>query len=172
MTTITDEKQHIMGVFDDEEPLVAAFRALQEQKVEIADVFTPFPVHHILEHHGRKSRIITVSWFFGFFAAVAVLAFLYYTAVIDWPLNYGGKPSSAFPSFIVITIILTIFSVTILSLFTFSARAKLWPNIGKPVYHAGATDDKFVIMFERERIDEATVKKILTDLGAVEIIEK
>lgn len=167
-----DNKKYLMGVFADDEPLVGAFRKLQEEKVEIADVFTPFPVHHILEHHGRKSRIITVSWFFGFFAAVAVLAFLYYTAVVDWPLNYGGKPSSAFPSFLVITIVLTIFSVTILSLFTFSVRAKLWPNVDKPIFHAGATDDKFVILFEKEKIDESRVKQLLNDLGAVEIIEK
>ncbi|MFC2080216.1 DUF3341 domain-containing protein [Bacteroidota bacterium] len=167
-----EEKLHIMGVFNDEEPLLVAFRELQKEKVEISDVFTPFPVHEVLEHHGRKSRIITASWFFGLFAAVGVLAFLYYTAVIDWPLNYGGKPSSAFPSFIVVTIILTILSVTILSLFTFSVRAKLWPNVGKPIFHEEATDDKFVILFEREKIDEKKVKKMLTDLGAVEIIEK
>ena len=169
---MSEEKQHIMGVFDDEEPLVEAFDALKKEQVEIADIFTPFPVHHILEHSGRKSRIITLSWVFGLFTAAGVLAFLYYTAVIDWPLNYGGKPTNAFPSFLVITIILTIFSVTILSLLTFSVRAELWPNVDKPIYHDGATDDKFVILFEKEKIDEAKVRKLLTDLGAVEIIEK
>ena len=167
-----EEKLHIMGVFDDEEPLLLAFRELKKEEVEISDIFTPFPVHEILENHGRKSRIITASWFFGLFAALGVLAFLYYTAVIDWPLNYGGKPSSAFPSFIVVTIILTILSVTILSLFTFSVRAKLWPNVGKTIYHDQATDDKFVILFEKEKIDETKVKKLLMDQGAVEIIEK
>jgi hypothetical protein len=169
---MSEEKQHIMGVFDDEEPLVEAFDALRKEQVEITDIFTPFPVHHILEHHGRKSRLITLSWFFGLFAAAGVLAFLYYTAVIDWPLNYGGKPTNAFPSFLVITIILTIFSVTILSLLTFSVRAELWPNVEKPIYHDGATDDKFVILFEKGKIDEAKVRKLLSDLGAVEIIEK
>ena len=167
-----EEQLHILGVFADEEPLLEAFRELKKEEIEISDIFTPFPIHEILEHHGKKSRIVTASWFYGLFAAIAVLAFLYYTAVIDWPLNYGGKPSSAFPSFIVITIILTIFSVTILSLFTFSVRAKLWPNVGKPIYHEQATDDKFVILFEKEKIDEKKVKKLLKDLGAVEIIEK
>ncbi len=167
-----DQKQHLMGVFDGEDPLVEAFDKLRDEKVEMADFFTPFPIHHILEHHGRKSRLITVSWFYGLFAALGVLAFLYYTAVISWPLNFGGKPSNAFPSFIVITIVLTIFSVTILSLFTFSARAKLWPNVDKRIYHEGATDDKFVILFELDQIDEQKVKSLLKDLGAVEIIEK
>lgn len=167
-----EEKLHIIGVFDDDEPLLNAFRKFKDEKIEIADVFTPFPVHEILENHGRKSNLITASWFYGFFAAISVLSFLYFTAVINWPVNYGGKPSSAFPSFIVITIILTIFSVTVLSLATFSARAKLWPNIDKPIYHEQATDDKFVMLFEKEKIDEKIVKKMLKELGAVEIIEK
>ena len=167
-----EEKLHIIGVFDDDERMVEPFRKFQSEKIEISDVFTPFPIHEILEHHGKKSHLITLSWFFGLFAALGVLAFLYYTAVIDWPLNYGGKPSSAFPSFIVITIILTIFSVTILSLFTFSVRAKLWPNVGKPIYHEKATDDKFVILFEKEKVDEKKVKQLLKDQGAVEILEK
>jgi hypothetical protein len=166
------EKKHILGVYDGEESLVNAFRKLKEEKVEIGDVFTPFPIHEVLEHHGRKSRIITVGWFYGLFAALAVLAFLFYTAVIDWPLNYGGKPSSAFPSFLVITIVLTIFSVTILSLFTFSARAKLWPNVDKPILHDAATDDKFVIMFEKDKVDVAQLEKLLKETGASEIIEK
>ena len=164
--------KHIMGVFDDEEPLVKAFRKLQEEKIEISEIFTPFPIHEILKKHGRKSHIITLSWFYGLFAALAVLSFLYFTAVINWPLNYGGKPSNAFPSFIVITIILTIFSVTNLSLFTFSASAKLWPNIGKPIYHERATDDMFVILFEKEKVEEKKVMQLLRELGAVEIMEK
>ncbi len=166
------DTEHLLGVFDGEESLVSAFRKMKEEEVEIADVFTPFPIHEVLENHGKKSKMTIAAWFYGLFAALGVLAFLYYTAVIDWPLNYGGKPSSAFPSFIVITIILTILSVTLLSLATFSARAKLWPNIDKPIYHEGATDDKFVILFEKEKIDEKKVTGLLKDLGAVEIVEK
>jgi len=166
------EKKHIMGVFDGEESLVTAFRELKKEEIEISDIFTPFPIHEILENHGKKSRIITVGWFYGLFAALGVLAFLFYTAVIDWPMNYGGKPSSAFPSFIVITIILTIFSVTILSLFTFSARARIWPNVDNPIHHEGATDDKFVILLEKEKVDVSKAEQVLKAAGASEIIEK
>lgn len=165
------DTEHILGVFEGEEPLVNAFRKMKEEEIEMTDIFTPFPIHEVLEKHGRKSKMTIAAWFYGLFAALGVLGFLYYTAVIDWPLNYGGKPSSAFPSFIVITIILTIFSVTILSLFTFSWRAKLWPNVDKPIFHDGATDDKFVILFEKDKIDAAKVTRLLKELGA-EIIEK
>ena len=166
------DSAYLLGVFDEEEAMLSAFRKLKEQKIEIEDVFTPYPVHEILEKQGRKSRITIVGWFYGFFASLAVLAFLIYTAVIDWPLNYGGKPSSAFPSFIVITIILTIFSITILSLFTFSWRAKLWPSFDKPIYHQGATDDKFVILLNKARADVAKATSVMKETGALEVIEK
>jgi len=166
------DSEYLLGVFDDEETMLSAFRKLKEQEIEIEDVFTPYPVHEILEKQGRKSRITIVGWFYGFFASLAVLAFLIYTAVIDWPLNYGGKPSNAFPSFIVITIILTIFSITILSLFTFSWRAKLWPSLDKPIYHQGATDDKFVILLNKARADVAKATSLMKETGAIEVIEK
>ena len=107
----TDSK-HIIGVYKDEEALLSAFRQMKEEKIEIEDIFTPYPIHEILEQQGRKSKITIVGWFYGFFAALGVLAFLFHTAVISWPLNYGGKPSNAFPSFLVVTIILTIFSIS------------------------------------------------------------
>ena len=166
------DSEYLLGVYDEEETMLSAFRKLKEQEIEIEDVFTPYPVHEILEKQGRKSRITIVGWFYGFFASIAVLAFLIYTAVIDWPLNYGGKPSNAFPSFIVITIVLTIFSITILSLFTFSWRAKLWPSFDKPIYHQGATNDKFVILVKKDRADVARATSVMKETGALEIIEK
>lgn len=166
------DQQFLLGVFDTEESLLAAFRKMKEEKIEIEDVFTPYPVHEVLENHGRKSRITIVGWFYGFFASLIVLAFLFYTAVISWPLNYGGKPSNAFPSFLVVTIVLTIFSITILSLFTFSWRANLWPSNEKPIFHERATDDKFVILVKKENVDSRKAASLFRETGATEIIEK
>ncbi len=166
------EAQYIMGVFDEEQSMLSAFRRMKEEEVEIEDVFMPYPVHEVLENHGKKSKITIVGWFYGLFATLGVLAFLVYTAVIDWPLNYGGKPSNAFPSFLVVTIILTIFSITILSLFTFSWRANLWPSNQKPIFHERATDDKFVILVKKDKVDVLKASSLMKETGASEIIEK
>jgi len=166
------DAQYLIGVFEEEETLIAAFRKMKEQGIEIEDVFTPYPIHEILEKHGKRSRITIVGWFYGFFASIGILAFLFYTAVINWPLKYGGKPSNAFPSFIVITIVLTIFSITVLSLFTFSWRANLWPSNEKPIYHQGATNDKFVILVNKERADVNMATSVMKESGAIEVIEK
>ncbi|MEZ5070569.1 MAG: DUF3341 domain-containing protein [Bacteroidales bacterium] len=163
---------YLMGVFPDEHSLLRAFHRMKEEHMEVEDVFTPYPVHEILEKHGRKSRITIVGWFYGFFAALAVLAFLYFTAVVNWPLNYGGKPSVAFPSFLVVTIILTIFSITILSLATFSWRAGLWPGKEAVILHEKATDDKFVLVALSDRVDAGKFDALMKEAGALEVIDK
>lgn len=159
----------IIGVFDDADGLIDAVHKVKEKGIGIEEVYTPYPVFEVLEEVGKKSRIRIVAYFYGLFAVLGLLAFLYYTSVISWPINYGGKPANSFPSFIVITLVLTIFSVTVLSLFTFSVGAKLYPGQKAKVIDNRATDNKFVIVLQPGKNDEASA--ILKETGATEINE-
>jgi hypothetical protein len=164
-----------IGIFEDEGKFVSSIRSLQEQKLLIFDVFTPYPVHEVFHLLKRKSKLPTAAYFFGLFGIVGTLAFLYYTSVIDWPVVYGGKPFNSFPSFIVVTIIVTIFTVTIASLALFSARSKLLPGRDNTIFDLRATDDKFVIVVETDSPDISSADragKILEEGGAVEVIDK
>jgi hypothetical protein len=163
-----------IGVFDTEEKFVSAIRAIREQKLTIYDVFSPYPVHEIFHLLKRKSKLPTAAYFLGLFAIIATLGFLYYTSVIDWPLVYGGKPFNSFPSFIVITIVLTIFTVTIGSLAIFSGRSKLFPGRDNTIFDLRATDDKFVIVLTDldDEQEKAEAEKWLKEHGAIEVINK
>ena len=164
-----------IGVFVDEEKFISTLKLLKERDYLIHDVFTPYPVHEVFHLLKRRSRLPTAAYFFGLFAIIATLAFLYYTSVIDWPVVYGGKPFNSFPSFIVVTIILTILTVTIASLALFSARSKLFPGRDNTIFDLRATDDKFVIVVETEATDIPTAEKagkVMQEQGAVEIIDK
>jgi hypothetical protein len=164
-----------IGIFNDEGKFISTIRSLQDQKFRIFDVFTPYPVHEVFHLLKRKSRLPTAAYFFGLFGIIATLAFLYYTSVIDWPVVYGGKPFNSFPSFIVVTIVVTIFTVTIASLGLFSARSKLFPGRNNTIFDLRATDDKFVIVVETDFPDLSTGAKagnIMEELGAIEVIDK
>ena len=163
-------KKYILGVFNDEESLVDAFEKVKEKGIQPVEVFTPYPVHEILEGMGKKTRITHAAFFFGVFAALGIVAFLYYAAVISWPLNYGGKPFNSFPSFIVVTIVATILSITLLTLFTFSARAKIFPGKVPEIIHERATDDKFVMVIDVNSLGEKneTVRSIISEHGKIE----
>ena len=163
-------KKYILGVFDDEATLVDAFEKLKDKGVMPVEVYTPYPVHEILEGMPIKTRITHAAFFYGLFAAIGILGFLTYAAVIDWPLRYGGKPFNAFPSFIVVTIVATILAITLLTLFTFSARAKVFPGKKAEIFHERATDDKFVMVFDEDgtKNDSKTLNSILTEYGKIE----
>ncbi len=164
-----------IGVFDEEEKFISSIRSLQEKKFKIYEVFTPYPVHEVFHLLKRKSRLPTAAYFFGLFAIIAVLSFLYYTSVINWPIVYGGKPFNSFPSFIVVTIVLTIFTVTIASLAAFSARSKLIPGRENTIFDHRATDDKFVIVVNTDILNSSKSEQIaslMKEQGAVEVIDK
>ena len=163
-------KNYILGVFNDEATLVDAFEKIKAKGVLPVEVYTPYPVHEILEGMGKKTRITHAAFFYGLFAAIGILGFLTYAAVIDWPLRYGGKPFNAFPSFIVVTIVATILSITLLTLFTFSARAKIFPGKKPEIMHQRATDDKFVIVLSKESVGgkEADIQAIIKEHGEIE----
>lgn len=163
-------KKYMLGVFSDEESLVEAFEKVKEKGIQPLEVYTPYPVHEILEGMGTKTRITHAAFFYGIFAALGILGFLYYAAVISWPLSYGGKPFNAFPSFIVVTIVATILSITLLTLFTFSIRAKIFPGKVPEIIHEGATDDKFVMVLDSESLGENSewVRSIISEHGEIE----
>ena len=164
-----------IGVFDEEEKFLSALVSLEEKHVEIFDVFTPYPVHEVFRILKRKSRLPVAAYFLGLFAIIGILAFLYYTSVIDWPIVYGGKPFNSFPSFIVVTIVMTIFTVTIGSLAIFSARSKLLPGRDNTIFDDRATDNKFIIVLDTNTIEKDKLNIAETSMnenGATEVIEK
>lgn len=166
--------QYIIGVFNDEDTLLSAVHRVKEAGISIAEIYTPYPVHEAIEAMGKKSRFTFVAFLFGFIGAISILAFLMYTAVIDWPLNYGGKPTNAFPSFIVVTLVLTILTITLASLFTFSVRAKVYPGKSFVMPDERATDDKFIIVIDLEENPQSSnnLENILRESGAEEIHHK
>ena len=168
-------KKYKIGVFDQEEKFLSSIKSLLEKKLTIYEVFTPYPLHEVFHLLKRKSKLPTAAYFFGLSAILGVLAFLYYTSVIDWPIVYGGKPFNSFPSFIVVTIVLTIFTVTIASLALFSVRSKLLPGRDNTIFDYRATDDKFIIALDADSLGDkkaGEAGELMKKAGALEVIEK
>ncbi len=163
-------KNYILGVFDDEATLVDAFEKVKEKGITPVEVYTPYPIHEILAGMPTKTRITHAAFFYGLFAALGILGFLTYAAGFSWPLNYGGKPFNSFPSFIVVTIVATILSITLLTLFTFSVWAKIFPGKKADIVHPRATDDKFVMVLDKDSLGKNAdlVHSIIKEHGSIE----
>lgn len=168
------DKLKIISVFDSEESLIPALEKIREKNITIEEVYTPYPIHEVMSAVQIKTRFALAAFLAGFIGAVLVLAFLYYTSVISWPLNYGGKPFNSFPSFIVVTLIMTILITTLASLFFFSVRAKIYPGKKSIMPDIRSTDDKFVVVIDIEETSEQKSDFILylKEIGASEVHEK
>lgn len=167
-------KKYLVGVFDDEHTLVDAFENALVKGVVVEEVYTPYPIHEILQGMKTKTHISYAAFFFGVAAVVLLIGGMYYAAVIDWPLHFGGKPFNTFPSFIVVTIVGTILLITLGTLFTFSVRSKIYPGKKADIIDIRATDDKFIILLDQEKmgIEKPEITKLFQSYGATEVYEK
>jgi hypothetical protein len=165
---------NIIGVFDTDDKVVDAIHTLKKNNISIADVHSPFASHHILKELGKESRIPYGSVLAGAFAIIGTFSFIYWTSVINYPIVFGGKPTFAFPSWVVVIYLVTILLTFIGTVIIFQMRTKM--NFGdKPnLVHIDSTDDKFVMIIEQKEgstdKDVEKIRKMLNDHGALEVL--
>lgn len=160
----------LIGYFDSEEKVLDATRAVREAGYALRDVYTPYAVHGMDDAMGLKpSRLTWVCFGGGLLGATAALSLQYYTSVVSWPLNVGGKPFNSFPAFIPVSFELTVLFAALFTVAAFLARVKLFPG-NKRQALPRVTDDRFAIALEpREAPAElAAAEDMLRRHGAVE----
>jgi hypothetical protein len=143
-------EKFIHAVYDDDDKLIDAIKNLNENKIIIEEVFTPFPVHgldHLLDL--KPTRLAIAAFIYGCIGLTFGLLMINYIMIVDWPQNIGGKPSFSLlenlPAFVPVIFELTVFFAAHLMVITFYLRSRLWPfkKAENPIPET--TDDKFLI---------------------------
>jgi Protein of unknown function (DUF3341) len=97
-------KTFVLGRFPTGEALVGACYKVREKGFEAIDTHSPYPLHGGDEALGlgrsRVPRIALAGGLTGMFGGYLMMV---YMNGINWPLNVGGRPAHAPPSFIPIT---------------------------------------------------------------------
>ncbi|MEX0983280.1 MAG: DUF3341 domain-containing protein [Bacteroidales bacterium] len=165
------EHKLVSGYFLDEEELVDAVKYLKEKKVKIRDVFTPFPVHGLDRLLGlKKSAIPMVGFIFGAIGAAGAFLFQTWVFTESYPLNIGGKPHFAVPSFIPVIFETTVLFAALGMVLAFLLRSKLGPGAENRIYDNRITDDHFVILLEAEGNNKTEQLEVfLKETGALGI---
>lgn len=166
----------IFGIYENEESLLTAMRKIIDNKIEIKEVYTPYPIHEVFKILDSKTRISLVTFLFVLLGLAASYTFVYWNSVISYPIVYGGKPLHSIPSFIIVCFISMISVGILLSFITFLIRTRLYPG-KKPIIHdVRITDNAFVIQIDKKKsMSDDDLKRIhllLKENGAIEIIEK
>jgi Protein of unknown function (DUF3341) len=167
----------LLAEFDSPDDLVVAGERAYADGYRRLDAYTPFPVHGLAEAIGfRTNRLPFLVLLGGIVGAGAGFFSQYYAAVIDYPLNVGGRPLNSWPAFIPIT-----FEVTILVAATTAVLGMLALNGLPQPYHpvfnvprfALATRDRFFLCIEATdpRFDSEATRRFLEGLGAKEVTD-
>jgi hypothetical protein len=169
------KENFLLGIYDDDEKVLHAVEHIRHQGVEIADVFTPFPVHGLDKALGMKrTRLPRAAFLFGLTGTILALTMQTYMMTIDWPMDIGGKPYFPFPAFIPVTFELTVLIASLGMVATYLIVSGLTPGKVPELADIRQTDDLFVIAINpkgNETLGEK-VRQLYKETHAMEVREK
>jgi hypothetical protein len=167
----------LIAEFTTPEAIVDAAGRAYAEGYRKMDAYSPMPVEGLAEAigftHNRLPLIVLVG---GLTGAATALTMMYFSAVINYPLNIGGRPLASWPAFVPIT-----FELTIL----FGAFAAVLGMLGlnglpmpyHPVFNAPgfamASRNRFFLCVESRdpKFDLVETRRFLESLGPKSVVE-
>jgi Protein of unknown function (DUF3341) len=167
----------LLAEFDTPEELVAATRTVTAAGYTRTDGFSPFPIHEMSEAlNFRERKVAPIILAGGIIGLIGGWGLEYWTQVIAYPLNIGGRPFNSWVSFIPpafeTTILVAAFSAVIGML-----ALNGFPHPYHPVFNAPrferASQDKFFLVIEAAdpRFDLEQTRAFLTGLNPHDVVE-
>lgn len=167
----------LLAMFDSAEAILAAAREARSAGLTRMDAFTPFPVEGLaetLELSGAEMRWWVLAG--GILGALAGYGVQYWTAVVDYPLNIGGRPTHAWPSFLLVTFEMTVLFGAVAGCIGLLVRTGL-PRLHHPLFAVGcfqlASRDRFFLLIEADdpSFDPQATADLLRSLAPLEVAE-
>jgi len=163
--------KYISAYYEDEEDLLSGIKKMQKDNVEVLDAFTPFPVHGLDKVLGiKRSWLPRVGFIGGTIGAACGFFLQAWVFTEGYPMNIGGKPLLAIPSFIPVTFECAVLFAAFSMVFAFLFRSKLGLGAENKIYDVKSTDNHFVVVAGFEENKSDSVKEKMEAAGAT-IIE-
>lgn len=167
----------LLAEFHTPAEVVAAARGVREAGYRRVDGYSPFPIEELSEAlHFHRSHLPKIVLGGGILGALAGWGLEYWSSVIAYPLNIGGRPFNAWPAFIVPafeTTILFAAGSAVLGMLALNGLPQPYHPVFNTPSFALATRDRFFICVEATdpRFDRAETRTLLKRLGASEVSE-
>ena len=166
----------LIARFPDVDRLLAAARDWPYD-LDRLHAYTPFPVPGLEEAlRLPPDRLAWWALFGGLFGGLSALGIQWYSAVIDYPINVGGRPAFSLPAFLPIVVILTLFWGAAATTLGYFIGNRL-PRLSHPVFAApgftNASRDRYFLLVRSssEDFDAEEVGARLWGLGATAVQE-
>lgn len=161
----------LLAEFTTPERLLEAVRVAHTEGYRRMDAYTPMPVEGLAEAIGLgKSRVPLIVLLGGLTGCFGGFFLQWWIAVLDYPINVGGRPLNSWPSFIPVTFELTILLSAFAAIGGLFALCRLpWPH--HPVFNVPgferASQDRFFLCIEAQdpRFDPQATRRFLEGLG-------
>jgi hypothetical protein len=157
--------------------LVAAARRAREAGYRRIEAYSPFPVEGLAEALDfGPSRVPLATLLGGIAGGVGGYFLQWYSAVVSYPLNIGGRPAHSWPEFIPVTFETTILCAAVTAVVAMLAGNGL-PRLRHPVFEVPhfdlATRNRFFLcLLARDpRYDAESARSFLEGLEPIRIAE-
>ena len=180
-TATTAKARHaiygVMAEFHSADELIEAVHKAREEGYQHMDAFTPYPIEELSEalgHHRSKLPAIVLTG--GILGALGGYALQYWSQVIEYPMNIGGRPFHSWPAFIVPTFEMTILGAAlsaILGMFFLNGLPQPYhPVFNVPRFALASRDRYFFLIEARDpKFDRDETPRFLSGLHASEVTE-
>jgi len=167
----------LLAEFHAPEEIVRAAEAVYAAGYRKVDAYTPYPMEEVLDAlHLHETHVPKLALAGGLAGLVGGFGLQYWTSVIAYPLNIGGRPFASWPAFVV-----PAFETTVLGAALATVVGMLllngFPQPYHPVFNvksfATASRDRFFLCVEARdpKFDAAKTRELLQGLGASEVSE-
>ena len=167
----------LLAEFDSAQALLDAAGRVRAAGYTRADGFSPFPIHGLAEALGFKERWVSkIVLGAGITGLLAGWGLEYWTQVIDFPMNIGGRPYYPWVSFIPPAFETTILFACLSAVIGMIALNGL-PQPYHPVFNVPsfvrASQDKFFLAIEAAdpKFDAHGTRLFLSGLNAREVVD-
>jgi len=142
----------LMAEFETPDGLVTATEKARLEGYRKMDAYSPIPIEELNEALGlNRTRLPKLVFLGGILGGLGGYGLEYWTQVIAYPLNIGGRPFHSWPHFIPVTFETTVLGAALTAFVGMWALNKL-PQPYHPVFNvpafARASTDRFFLCIE------------------------
>lgn len=167
----------LIAEFETSDELLAAARQVYQAGYRNTDAYSPFPIEGLAETLGaQRTWLSEIVLGGGILGGLAGYAMQWYSSVISYRLNEGGKPAHSWPAFVPITFELTVLGAAAAALLGMLALNGL-PSPYHPVFNlpsfSQASQDRFFLAIEARdpQFDLEKTQSFLQSLEPLEVSE-
>jgi hypothetical protein len=176
-TTVQTTSFGLMAEFESPQALLAAAEATRKAGYTKTDAHSPFPIHGMEEALGIKERAVAPIVLAGGLAGcLGGYGLEYWTQVIDFPMNIGGRPYHSWVSFIPPAFETTILFGAFAAVFGMLALNGLpqpyHPVFNNPRFDRASQDAYFLVIETADpKFDAAATRQFLNSLQPREVVD-